>query len=281
MEKDEKMYLLIELRKEEGLNRKEFAKKYDIPYPTITDWEMGNRRIPEYFLRLLDYKIKSECNTAKNSSSQDDTDISGNSRLLISELKNKRITEKIIDRALFEGLKDTGEIVDCIIVLGDLNSVQALVSTAVKEYMNGRCSRLLLSSGCAHEFTEGTMSEAEHMYNIALKLGITKDNIIIENDSLNTIENILFSLTKLQRTCGLNNIKKILLITTTYHMRRSLAIANYLFPEQIKIIPHTANDNITKRTNWMKSKTGIENVKKELDAIISSVNDGIFPDFYI
>ena len=154
---------------------------------------MGNRRIPEYFLRLLDYKIKSECNTAKNSSSQDDTDISGNSRLLISELKNKRITEKIIDRALFEGLKDTGEIVDCIIVLGDLNSVQALVSTAVKEYMNGRCSRLLLSSGCAHEFTEGTMSEAEHMYNIALKLGITKDNIIIENDSLNTIENILFS----------------------------------------------------------------------------------------
>ena len=31
----------------------------------------------------------------------------------------------------------------------------------------------------------------------------------------------------------------------------------------------------------MKSKTGIENVKNELDAIISSVNDGIFPDFYI
>ena len=141
MEKDEKMYLLIELRKEEGLNRKEFAKKYDIPYPTITDWEMGNRRIPEYFLRLLDYKIKSECNTAKNSSSQDDTDISGNSRLLISELKNKRITEKIIDRALFEGLKDTGEIVDCIIVLGDLNSVQALVA-----YVNRKIGQPLIEN---------------------------------------------------------------------------------------------------------------------------------------
>ena len=221
MEKDEKMYLLIELRKEEGLNRKEFAKKYDIPYPTITDWEMGNRRIPEYFLRLLDYKIKSECNTAKNSPSQDDTDISGNSRLLISELKNKRITEKIIDRALFEGLKDTGEIVDCIIVLGDLNSVQALVSTAVKEYMNGRCSRLLLSSGCAHEFTEGTMSEAEHMYNIALKLGITKDNIIIENDSLNTIENILFSLTNFLKIsiCIIPSPFTIILISTQNHSK--------------------------------------------------------------
>ena len=47
MEKEEKVELLIELRKAEGLNRKEFAKKYEIPYPTITDWEMGNRRIPE------------------------------------------------------------------------------------------------------------------------------------------------------------------------------------------------------------------------------------------
>ena len=57
MEKDEKIELMLELREQEGLNRKEFALKYGIPYPTITDWEMGHRRIPEYFLRLLAYKV--------------------------------------------------------------------------------------------------------------------------------------------------------------------------------------------------------------------------------
>ena len=60
MEKDEKIELMLELREQEGLNRKEFALKYGIPYPTITDWEMGHRRIPEYFLRLLAYKVGTE-----------------------------------------------------------------------------------------------------------------------------------------------------------------------------------------------------------------------------
>lgn len=57
MEKNEKRDFLIELRESTGLNRKEFAIEYNIPYPTITDWERGNRRIPEYLLRLLEYKI--------------------------------------------------------------------------------------------------------------------------------------------------------------------------------------------------------------------------------
>ena len=58
MERDEKQKLLIELRKKTGLNRKDFAKAYAIPYPTITDWELGHRRVPEYLLRLLAYRIE-------------------------------------------------------------------------------------------------------------------------------------------------------------------------------------------------------------------------------
>ena len=46
------------LRKETGMSRREFSREFDIPYPTITDWELGNRRVPEYLLRLLTYKIK-------------------------------------------------------------------------------------------------------------------------------------------------------------------------------------------------------------------------------
>ncbi len=57
MERDEKRDYLIELREKTGLNRKEFALEFGVPYPTITDWELGNRRIPEYLLRLMEYKI--------------------------------------------------------------------------------------------------------------------------------------------------------------------------------------------------------------------------------
>lgn len=57
MERDEKKEYLIALRKKTGMTRKDFAIEYEIPYPTITDWELGHRRIPEYFLRLLAFKI--------------------------------------------------------------------------------------------------------------------------------------------------------------------------------------------------------------------------------
>lgn len=57
MERDEKREYLIALRESTGMTRKDFALEYEIPYPTITDWELGHRRIPEYFLRLLAFQV--------------------------------------------------------------------------------------------------------------------------------------------------------------------------------------------------------------------------------
>ena len=51
---------LIEIRKETGMNRKEFAEYFGIPYRTMQDWELGNRQMPEYLLRLIAYKVKME-----------------------------------------------------------------------------------------------------------------------------------------------------------------------------------------------------------------------------
>lgn len=47
-----------ELRESTGLNRKEFCEKFDIPYRTMTEWELGHRNAPPYVLRLLSYYIK-------------------------------------------------------------------------------------------------------------------------------------------------------------------------------------------------------------------------------
>lgn len=58
MDRDEKRDYLISLRESTGKTRKEFAVEYGIPYPTITDWELGHRRVPEYFLRLLAYQVR-------------------------------------------------------------------------------------------------------------------------------------------------------------------------------------------------------------------------------
>ena len=53
------------LRESTGMNRKEFCEYFEIPYMTETDWELGNRRVPQYLLRLMAYKIEIEKLTNK------------------------------------------------------------------------------------------------------------------------------------------------------------------------------------------------------------------------
>ena len=49
-----------ELRESTGMNRKEFCEYFGIPYRTVTEWERGTRKMPDYVLRLLAYKAKME-----------------------------------------------------------------------------------------------------------------------------------------------------------------------------------------------------------------------------
>ena len=51
---------LIELRTDTGMTRREFCEYFEIPYRTLQDWELGNRKMPDYLLRLMTYKIKIE-----------------------------------------------------------------------------------------------------------------------------------------------------------------------------------------------------------------------------
>ena len=51
---------LIELRKSTGMNRRQFAEYFGIPYRTMQDWELEKRKMPEYLFRLMCYKVEME-----------------------------------------------------------------------------------------------------------------------------------------------------------------------------------------------------------------------------
>ncbi|NLG03373.1 MAG: helix-turn-helix domain-containing protein [Clostridia bacterium] len=48
------------LRESTGMNRKEFCAYFGIPYRTVTEWELGHRRLPDYVLRMMAYQVKME-----------------------------------------------------------------------------------------------------------------------------------------------------------------------------------------------------------------------------
>jgi DNA-binding transcriptional regulator YiaG len=51
---------LLTTRKATGMNRRVFAEYFGIPYRTVQDWELGNRKMPEYLLKLIIYKLENE-----------------------------------------------------------------------------------------------------------------------------------------------------------------------------------------------------------------------------
>ena len=48
------------VREKSGMNRKDFAAWLKIPYRTISDWECGKRKMPDYVLNLIAYKVRME-----------------------------------------------------------------------------------------------------------------------------------------------------------------------------------------------------------------------------
>ncbi len=194
----------------------------------------------------------------------------------VSQLTGDSLTEEIIDRLLFDGLEDTGEKGDCILVLGSTKAVEYRVPAAAELYHAGRAPKVLMCGGAA----EG-LPEAEQMRQRAQELGIPDADILVDTQSRNTIENILFALVELQRSCWLNRVDSVLLVTTACHMRRSLHIARYLFPKHIAVHPCPAEDTHTRRNNWMLTEQGRNRAELEARNIIRCVKNGVFPDFEI
>lgn len=52
------MEILKDLRKITGLNQRMMAESLGIPLRTWEDWESGRRKMSDYLLRLINYKVR-------------------------------------------------------------------------------------------------------------------------------------------------------------------------------------------------------------------------------
>ena len=130
---------------------------------------------------------------------------------------------------------------DCILVLGshDIRVAQR----GAELYLQGYAP-LIIFSGGAGRLTEGLWdnSEAEIFAEEAIRLGVPKSSILIENKSSNTGENIEF--TKILLAGRHIVLKNTILVHKPYMQRRSYATFKKIWPEVEALV--TA-PNITER----------------------------------
>lgn len=118
---------------------------------------------------------------------------------------------------------------DAIVVLGgftnatgsgirliELNDAVDRLFHGMRLYRAGKAPRLVLAGGAA----EGNSPEADFMADLLSEFAVPRDKMLLENQSRNTRENGVYAVKIMQE----NNIKKILLVTSAYHMRRAVGV---------------------------------------------------------
>ncbi|MBS4204153.1 YdcF family protein [Lederbergia citrea] len=197
----------------------------------------------------------------------------------ISELKPEDLTDELMTRLLYNDINDDLNKGDCIFVFGSSKAVQYRLPKAIQLYNEGRANKILFSGGAV--WNGNALSEAILLKNEAMELGVPEKDILVETDSTNTKENILASLIILDRFFELHKIKRLLIVTASYHIRRTHLTLKTYMPSWIEYTLCPADDLNTKKENWHLNKYGRQRVTVEANKIIKYIKQGAIVDDYI
>ena len=133
---------------------------------------------------------------------------------------------------------------DYIIVLGEKlnndnmsNILIDRVDLAFNLYRKNKNAKLILTGGT---IGENSISEAFAMSNFLLELGVSSNDIILENKATSTFENI-----KLTRELIQHENKNIALVTSDFHIPRALVISRNM---GLDVVPYSSNTTLVEKT---------------------------------
>lgn len=141
---------------------------------------------------------------------------------------------------------------------------QEAITKAYDLYHNELISKILISGGINRVTGE---NEALEMSQKLIKLGVNYGDIILEDKSTNSLENVLFSKKVIEQNFGFEKVKKIIAVVKHYHSRRALMTLKKHFPKTIELIPVTYEIYGFTIDNWFDNKTGKEKVLSEWNKI--------------
>lgn len=126
------------------------------------------------------------------------------------------------------GFRDDGRAADCAIVLGTAAwhhkpspVLQERINHAIRLYREDRVSAIVLTGG----FGEGApRSESRVAYDYCLEQGIPAEDLLLEEVSHTTYENLVEAEKLLQR----ENLRSALVVSDPWHLKRAVLIARRL-----------------------------------------------------
>ena len=114
----------------------------------------------------------------------------------------------------------------------------------------------------------GTIPEAKIMKEKALSLEVPEEAILTEEESNNTTENVLCSMLVLERKFLLQNIKRLIVVSSPFHIQRlSLTLSRYM-PKWIEYSYCYDENSSVSKNNWENNPESKKRVEYEAKGII-------------
>jgi len=134
------------------------------------------------------------------------------------------------------GVEDEGKEADYALLLGTCPQwSKARALAAAKLYLEGRVKYIVPSGGVKWDTDGEMLSEAEYMKRILLGEGVPEEAIIMENEATTTKENMIFGALQINRKTKFYTGKRVMIVTSQNHMKRSLALAKTFLPRMAEI----------------------------------------------
>ncbi len=179
----------------------------------------------------------------------------------LSDYKGKALTDNDIDNIVFSGIRDNGDSCKYALVFGNAMLIKERTVKAVEMYNSGRVKKLVFMGGGygISNVTNDHTPESHQMRDYAISLGVNQNDIIVEDKSKDTIENILF----VNKILNLSNNDTVMLITSTFHLKRCNALIKKIIPG-INTILVGALDGINDRDKWYLNNDTKNNLGRPL-----------------
>lgn len=202
----------------------------------------------------------------------------------LSEIKYRDILcgarKEDIDKIVFEKEHQVEDRCEIGFIFGGISMIPNRVDEGIRLYEDGLINRILVSGGVGFLNTDRKVPEAYKMRRYLIDQGIPSKDIIVEDRSRNTVENIENALELLNDEYDIRKLK-IALISSDFHIRRCLGLFAHELGQKETLFASGVADGKTDIINWGNNLYGARLVLTEAILLSMYAKKGKIEDLEI
>ncbi|MGI6166674.1 MAG: YdcF family protein [Eubacteriales bacterium] len=199
------------------------------------------------------------------------------SKVDVKDFQNLSIDE--ITRIVYGGVEEYDGKSDLVLLLGGRPvECEPRADKAAKIYHEGKTRFIMPTGGVLWDSPLGHLSEADQMSIYLVRRGVPEEAIIKENQATTTKENMTCGAELIERRLGDENIKVISIVTSAFHIMRSMMLARYYLPDHYIIHAVPARPPFDTPDEWFKDEYRKTRVMCELAHLRKCILAGIGED---